>query len=78
MNLEMFFFWSYEDLCSFDPSVIQYAIFIKEGAKPVRKKQRLINPSLEATIRKEVEKLINSHIIFLVKYSKWVSNLGPV
>jgi hypothetical protein len=44
------FAWSYEDLHGFDPSVIQHAILIKEGGKPVKKNQRLVNPSLEATI----------------------------
>jgi hypothetical protein len=72
------FSWAYEDLCGFDPSFIQHAILIKEEAKLVRKKQRPINPTLEATIRKEVDKLINAHIIFLVKYSQWVSNLVPM
>jgi hypothetical protein len=33
---------------------------------------------LEATIRKEVEKLINAHIILPIKYSEWVSNLVPL
>jgi hypothetical protein len=37
-----------------------------------------VNPALEATIRKEVEKLLNAHIIFPVKYFEWVSNLVPV
>jgi hypothetical protein len=69
------FAWSYEDLCGFDPALIQHAIPIKEGIKPVRKKQRPINPALEATIQKELEKLLKVGIIFLVKYSKWDSNL---
>jgi hypothetical protein len=30
---------SYEDLCGFDPSLIQNVIPIKEGIKPVRKKK---------------------------------------
>jgi hypothetical protein len=72
------FAWSYEDIHGFDPGLIQYAIPIKEGIKLVRKKQRPINPALEATIRKELEKLLKAGIIFLVKYSKWVSNLVPV
>jgi hypothetical protein len=67
--------WSYEDLCGFDPALIQHVIPIKEGIKPVRQKQRPINPALEATIRKELEKLLKAGIIFLVKYSEWVSNL---
>jgi hypothetical protein len=33
---------------------------------------------LEATIRKDLEKLLKDGIIFPVKYSEWVSNLVPV
>jgi hypothetical protein len=72
------FSWSYEDFRGFDPALIQHAIPIKEGIKPVRQKQRPINPSLEATIRKELGKLLKAGIIFPVKYSEWVSNLVPV
>jgi hypothetical protein len=72
------FAWSYEDLRGFDPSLIQHVIPIKESIKPVRKKQRPINPALEATIRKELEKLLKVGIIFTVKYSEWVSNLVPI
>jgi hypothetical protein len=72
------FDWSYEDLHVFDPALIQHAIPIKEGIKLVRKKQIPINPALEETIRKELEKLLKARIIFLVKYSEWVSNLVPI
>jgi hypothetical protein len=72
------FAWSYEDLCGFDSSLIHHAIPIKEGIKPIRQKQRPINPALEATIRKELEKLLKVGIIFPVKYSEWVSKLVPV
>jgi hypothetical protein len=68
------FTWSYEDIHGFDPNVIQHAFPIKEESKLVRQRQRPINPSLEAIIINEVEKLINTHIIFLIKYSEWVSN----
>ena len=46
--------WSYEDVCGFDTNIIQHDIPVKEGMKPVRQRQRPINPALEATIRKEV------------------------
>jgi hypothetical protein len=72
------FDWSYGNLHGFDPALIQHAIPIKEGIKPVRKKQRPINLALEETIRKELEKLLKDGIIFSFKYSKWVSNLVPV
>ena len=44
------FSWSYEDLSGFDLDLIQHAIPIKEGIKPVRKKQIPINLALEETI----------------------------
>ena len=72
------FAWSYEDLHGFDPSLIQHAIPIQEGIKLVSKKQRPINPTLETTIQKELEKHLKDGIIFLVKYFEWVSNLVPV
>jgi len=71
------FAWSYEDLHGFDPALIQHAISIKEGVKPIRQKQRPINPALKAAIRKELEKLLKANIMFPVKYSEWVSNLVP-
>jgi hypothetical protein len=67
--------WSYEDLHGSDPTIIQHAIPIKEGIKPIKQKHRPINHALEATIRKELKKLLNAGIIFPVKYSEWVSNL---
>ena len=78
MNFKNCFSWSYEDLRGFDLALIQHAIPIKEGIKPVRKKQIPINPALEATIRKELEKLLKAGVIFSVKYSEWVSNLVRV
>jgi hypothetical protein len=44
------FSWSYEDLCGFDTGIIQHAIPIQEDIKPIRQKQRPINPVLEETI----------------------------
>jgi hypothetical protein len=72
------FAWSYEDLRGFDPGLIQHAIPIKEGIKPVRKKQRPINPALKATIQRELENFLKAGIIFPVKYPEWVSKLVPV
>lgn len=69
------FSWSYKDFCGFYPDTIQHAIPIKEDAKLIRQRQRLVNPALEATIRKELEKLLTTHIIFPVKYLERVANL---
>ena len=72
------FSWYYEDISGFDLGLIQHAIPIKEGIKPVRKKQIPINPALEATIRKELERLLKYGIIFPAQYSEWVTNLTPI
>jgi len=69
------FSWSYEDLFGCDPNIIQHSIPVKEWENPIRKRQRHVNPTLEATIRKEVEKILNAHIIFPIKYFEWVLNL---
>jgi hypothetical protein len=49
------FAWSYEDIRGFNPALIQHAIPIKEGIKPVKQKQRPINPALKATIQKDLK-----------------------
>jgi hypothetical protein len=67
------FAWYYEDLCGFDPGLIQHAIPIKEGIKPGRQKQIPVNPALEATIRGELENFLKAGITFPIKYPKWVS-----
>jgi hypothetical protein len=62
------FSWSYEDLHAFDPIIIQHAILIKERIKPVMQKKRPINPTLEATIQKELKNFLNIGIMFPIKY----------
>jgi hypothetical protein len=77
-EFEDVFSWYYEDLRGFDLGLIQHAIPIKEGMKLVRKKQIPINPTLEATIRRELEKFLKAGITFPVKYLERVSKLVPV
>jgi hypothetical protein len=72
------FSWSYEDLCGFNHSLIQHDIPIKEGMKPVRKKQRPIKSAFKATIQGELENFLKVGIIFPIKYPEWVSKSVPV
>ena len=71
------FAWSYEDLKSYDTSIIQHKIPIKEEHKPFRKKLRRINPKLLPLIEKEIKKMYDAKIIVPLGFSKWVSNLVP-
>jgi hypothetical protein len=71
------FAWGYEDLKSYDTSIIQHRIPIKEEHKLFRKKLRRINPMLLPLIEKEIKKMYDAKIIVPLRFSKWVSNLFP-
>ena len=67
--------WSYEDLKSYDTSVIQHTIPLKPNQKPLKQKLRRINPVLLPLIEKEVKKMFEASIIAPIRFSEWVSNL---
>jgi len=71
------FIWSYEDLKSYDTSVIQHTIPLKSNQKPFKQKLRRINPVLLPLIEKEVKKMFEAGIIAPIRFSEWVSNLVP-
>jgi hypothetical protein len=72
------FSWTYEDLKTYDTSVIEHKIPLKKEAKPFRKKLRQINPMLLPIMEREVKKLLHTQIIVPLRYSEWVANLVPV
>lgn len=72
------FSWQYEDLKGFNPALAQHTIELEVDVKPVRQKQRLLNPKLEHLMKTELNKLIQGNIIFPINHTSWVSNLVPV
>ena len=72
------FAWAYEDLNTYDTSIIEHKIPLKEDVKPFRKKLRQINPTLLPVMEREVKKLLDAQIIVPLRYSSWVANLVPV
>jgi hypothetical protein len=72
------FAWSYEDLKTYDTSVIEHKIPLKLGVKPFKQKLRQFNSILLPVIEKEVKKLLDAKIIVPLRYSDWVVNLVPV
>jgi ribonuclease HI len=72
------FAWTYEDLRTYDTSIIEHIIPLKEDTKPFRKKLRQINPMLLPVMEKEVKKILDEKIIIPLRYSEWVANLVPV
>jgi hypothetical protein len=68
------FAWSYEDLGNGIPiEVASHSIPLIPEAKPVRQRQRPMNPRLELLVRKELEKLIRAGFIQPVELTTWVS-----
>jgi ribonuclease HI len=72
------FAWTYEDLKTFDPNIIQHVIPMKPQTLPFHQKLRKMHPKLEPTVQKELNKLLSAKIIFPVRHTQWVSNLVPV
>jgi hypothetical protein len=72
------FAWQYEDLRTFDETIIQHKIPLKENVKPFKQKLRQINPLLLPIMEKEVKKLLDSKIIEPLRYFDWIANLVPV
>ena len=52
----------------FDPSLFQHTIDLVD-VKPIRQKERLVNPKIEPLMRKELSKFIEANIIFPIKHS---------
>ena len=71
------FAWSYEDLKSYDTSVIQHTIPLKPNQKQFKQKLKRINPMLLPLIQKEVKRMFEAGIIAPIRFSEWVSNLVP-
>ena len=72
------FSWTYEELKTYDRSIIQHVIPIKGGINPYQQPLRKMHPKLEPLIQSEVKNLLDDKIIFKVRHSEWVSNLVPV
>jgi hypothetical protein len=54
------FSWTYEDLITYDMSIIEYKIPLKDEAKPFRKKMRQINPMFLPIMEKDVKNILDA------------------
>jgi hypothetical protein len=72
------FSWTYEDLRTYDTSIIEHMIPLKEETKQFRQKLRQINPMFLPIMEREVKNLLDAQIIVPLIYFEWVANLIPV
>ena len=61
-----------------DPSIVQHEVKVYKNAKPIRQKLRPVNPRKAATIKAEVEKLLQVSFIYPIPLTEWVLNPVPV
>jgi hypothetical protein len=72
------FAWSYEEMPSIDPRIVEHEITTYPDAKPVRQKLHPVNPKKEEAIKVEVEKFLKASFIYPIHLTQWVSNLVSV
>ena len=64
--------WHILDLKGISPSYCMHKIMMEVEYKPVRQLQRRLNPSMKEEVRKEVHKLLEAGLIYLILDSAWV------
>nr|GFA43386.1 DNA-directed DNA polymerase [Tanacetum cinerariifolium] len=65
--------WKLSDIQGINPDFYTYKILMKEDYKPAVLHQRRVNPKIHDIIKKEVEKLLDAGLIYLISDSPWVS-----
>ena len=73
MGFSSTFAWSYKDLKGISREVCQHHIILEEGAKPIKQRQRQLNPKYSLLVKEELDKLLDIGFIYPVSFSEWVS-----
>jgi hypothetical protein len=68
------FAWTYDELKAYDKTIFHHVIPLREEAKLVKQKIRMMNPKLKPLIKIELEKLKKAGIIYPIRHSNWISN----
>ena len=51
---------------------------MKPNVKPYQQKLRKTHPILEPSVKKELDKLLSTRIIFPFRYTQWIANFVPI
>ena len=63
------FTWTYDDIKTFDSSIMRHNIPAKPDARPYKQNMRNMHRSIEPSINKKIEKLLKARIIFPVRHT---------
>ncbi|GJW54330.1 hypothetical protein Tco_0098415 [Tanacetum coccineum] len=72
------FAWKMTNIPSIFPSFCKHKIQLLDDKKPVVQKQRRLNPNMQEVVKKEIVKLLDIGIIYLITDSPWVSHIHYV
>nr|GFC15528.1 reverse transcriptase domain-containing protein [Tanacetum cinerariifolium] len=70
--------WKLTDIKGIDPEFCSQKILHEEDYSPKVQSQRRVNPKIHDVIKKEVEKLFDARLIYLISDSPWVSPIHCV
>nr|GEU53263.1 DNA-directed DNA polymerase [Tanacetum cinerariifolium] len=70
--------WKITDIKGIDPRFCTHKILMEEDYKPAVQSQRRVNPKIHEVIKKEVIKLLDAGMIYLIYDSPWVSPIHYV
>ncbi|GKB78756.1 reverse transcriptase domain-containing protein [Tanacetum coccineum] len=70
--------WKLSDIKGINPEFYTHKIFMEEDYKSEVQHQRRVNPKIYDVIKKEVEKLLNTGLIYSISDSPWVSTVHCV
>nr|GEY45897.1 reverse transcriptase domain-containing protein [Tanacetum cinerariifolium] len=65
--------WKLSDIKGINPEFYTHKILMEDDFKPAVQHQRRVNPKIHDVIKKEVEKLLDVGLIYLISNSPWVS-----
>nr|GEZ97330.1 hypothetical protein [Tanacetum cinerariifolium] len=65
--------WKLSDIQGINLEFCTHKILMEEDYKPAMQHQRWVNPKIHDIIKKEVEKLLDAGLIYLISDSPWVS-----
>ncbi|KAJ9545103.1 hypothetical protein OSB04_024810 [Centaurea solstitialis] len=70
--------WKISDIPGISPSFCTHKILMEDNFKPCVQKQRRLNPKMQEVVKKEVIKLLDTGIIYVISDSPWVSPVQVV
>ncbi|XP_073290991.1 uncharacterized protein [Primulina huaijiensis] len=61
-----------------DRKLVEHRLPLKEGFKPFQQLSHRMSKEVELKVKEEVEKLLKAKFIKPIRYTEWLSNIGPV